>query len=76
MSDNKGERMPITAEDLADALTVNEAATILHLSERHMRRLIAEGNIQIVRPGTKRGRIYITKRALTDYLNRSKGGRR
>lgn len=69
--------MPITAEDLADALTVPEAALTLRLSERHMRRLIAEGAIQTVRPGGRgRSRIYITRRALTDYLNKNKGGHR
>lgn len=61
--------MPVSPDDLEGRMTLAEAAETLGYSYRHMRRLIASGEIEHIRRG-KRGRIMITRRALTDYLNR------
>lgn len=60
--------MPVTPADMTDALNITEAAQVLHVSKRTMERLIGQREIDVLRIGR---RVFITRRALTDYLNRA-----
>lgn len=62
--------MPITEHDLDDLLTVDEAADLLQLSRATIYRMIADRELDVVRIGSGRGRVRITRRALLDHLNR------
>lgn len=63
--------MPVTVDDLEGAKTLAEAARALGFTYRHMQRLIQHHQIEYVRLGSgPKGRVVITRRALTDYLNR------
>jgi excisionase family DNA binding protein len=62
--------MPLTEDDLADLLTIEQAATILGRSRATVYRIIADRKIDIVRMGSGRGRVFMTRRALLDYANR------
>lgn len=62
--------MPITLDDLDSSMTITQVAERLHNSRRHVERLLKNGEIDYMRLGNGRGRIYITERALTEYINR------
>lgn len=62
--------MPVTPEDLESSLTLQQAADTIHVTYRTMQRIVAANQIDVVRVGNGRGRPRITRRALTDYLNR------
>lgn len=61
--------MPVTTDDLDGAMTVAQVADRLEYSYRHMLRVIRAGKIETIRLGGERGRILVTQRALTEYLN-------
>lgn len=63
--------MPITENDLADLLTPVDAARFLDVSRSTIYRMIENEEIDVVRVGSGRGRLRITKRSLLDNLNRS-----
>lgn len=60
----------VTTDDLADAVPLAEAADQLGISAVTLRRMIKRRDIEVLRIGTGRGRIYLTQRAITDYINR------
>jgi len=63
--------MPVTLEDLGDALTIAEAADVLHRDPKTVRRWVRDGDLDAIRVGAgPRGELRITRRALTAYLNR------
>lgn len=62
--------MPVSTDDLDEMFTAAEAAKKIRVTYRHFQRIIAAGEIDYLRLGSGRGRIYITRRALTEYLNR------
>jgi excisionase family DNA binding protein len=61
---------PITERDLADALDVGEAAKFIGVSPSTINRMIANRELRIVRVGSGRGRVRITKAALLEHVNR------
>jgi excisionase family DNA binding protein len=63
--------MPVSADDLDGAITLQQLATRLNRSYRTVQRMVAAGEIDSLRIGSGRGgRVLITQRALNDYLNR------
>jgi excisionase family DNA binding protein len=62
--------VPISETDLDDLLTVDAAAAFLHVSASTINRMIANREVEVVRIGSGRGRVRITKRALLDHVNR------
>lgn len=63
----------IRPEDLDELLDRKEGAKVLRSSVATLDRLIAAGEIEVVRIGGRgRGRIFMTRRQLLDYLNRSR----
>lgn len=62
--------MPVSAEDLDGALTAREAADVLQISYRTLTRLVEAHQIEVIRIGNGRGRIFVSRRSLTDYINR------
>lgn len=67
--------MPVTSEDLDGMMTIPEVAERLHVAEITVKRMVRDDEIEFLRIGSGRGRIFITQRALLDYLNRSKSSR-
>jgi len=63
--------MPFTEADLDDLMSVDEAATFLHVHRSTINRMIARREVDVVRIGSGRGRVRLTKRALLDHLNRN-----
>lgn len=61
--------MPVTPEDLADALDTTQACQALNVSQSTLRRMISRREIEHVRVGSGRGTIRITRRAITEYLS-------
>lgn len=61
---------PINERDLDELLTPTQAAALLHVSPATTYRLIATRQIESVRVGLGRGRVFVTRRAALDYLNR------
>lgn len=72
--------MPVNGSDLANLRTMPEAADYLHVSHSTVKRLVRQRELETVRIGVGRGRVFITERALLEYANRgvkrSTGGRR
>lgn len=62
--------MPITEEDLDDLLTPAAVAEALHVTRSTIYRMIDAREFEVVRVGSGRGRLRITRRALLDHLNR------
>lgn len=62
--------MPVNPDEIAEALPLSAVAKALNVSEPTIRRMVSRGEIEIVRIGSGRGRLYVTRRALTDYVNR------
>jgi len=62
----------IRSEDLDDLLDKPAAAALLHRSVKTLNRLIAAQDIEVVRIGSGRGQVYLTRRAVLDYLNRQR----
>lgn len=62
--------MPISAQDLDDLLTVEEAAAFLKISRSTLYRMIARREVEVVRIGSGAGRPYFTEAALVDAVNR------
>lgn len=63
----------IRAEDLQGRMDRKEAAEFLGISTITLDRLIHTEQIEIFRIGGRgRGRIYMTQRALLDYVNRQR----
>jgi hypothetical protein len=58
----------LTEDDLATLRTRDETALDMHVSLATLKRIIAAGEIDVVRI---RGRVFVTRRAVLDYLNRS-----
>jgi excisionase family DNA binding protein len=63
-------RLPIDDRDLDDLLTRAEAAALLHVSVHTIDRMIAAGDVDVVRLGSGRGTVRFTRRALLDHVNR------
>jgi excisionase family DNA binding protein len=61
--------MPVNENDLANLRTLPEAAEILHVSASTVKRLVRTRQLETVRIGTGRGRLFITQRALLAYAN-------
>lgn len=61
--------MPISTDDLTDALTVREAADLLQLHYRSFHRMLERGELDYVRVGPRK--ILIPRRSLTEFLNRN-----
>lgn len=64
--------MPVSLEDMSDALSVAQAAQLLRRDQKTIRRWIAAGELEAVRVGTGKGKWQITRRALTAYVNRQR----
>lgn len=64
--------MPHSLEDLEDALTTEEVAKIVHATPRTVRLWIQAGDLSVIRVGK---RFLITRRALTEYINRKSTAR-
>jgi excisionase family DNA binding protein len=62
--------MPITAADLDDLLTVEEAAAFLKVSRSTLYRMIANREVEVVRIGSGAGRPHFTEAALIESVNR------
>lgn len=63
----------IRPEDLDDLLDREEGAKLIRTSVATLDRLIKSGQIEVVRIGGHgRGRIFMTRRQLLDYLNRAR----
>lgn len=63
----------IRAEDLQGRMDRKQAAEYLGVSTVTLDRLIATEQVEIFRIGGRgRGRIYLTERALLDYVNRQR----
>ena len=62
--------MPITEQDLDQLLTVREAASVMHVSPMTLYRLIDARALDVVRVGSGRGRLHVTRRAILDLYNR------
>lgn len=62
--------MPVNEHDLSNLRTMPEAAEFLHVSHTTVKRLIRERQLETVRIGTGRGRVFVTERALLEYANR------
>jgi excisionase family DNA binding protein len=60
----------ITEDDLDDALTVDNAAAFLHVSTSTINRMIAARELSVIRIGSGRGRVRVTRRALLDAVER------
>jgi hypothetical protein len=58
----------LTEDDLSSIRTRDETALDMHVSLATLKRIISAGEIDVVRV---RGRVFITRRAVLDYLNRS-----
>lgn len=63
--------MAITEKDLAELLTLDQAAEFYQCSRSTIERMIANHEIEVVRLGSGRGRPRIRKRALLDHMNRN-----
>lgn len=72
--------MSVNPNDLANLRTMPEAADFLHISFSTVKRLVRQRELETVRIGVGRGRVFITERALLEYANRgvkrSTGARR
>jgi hypothetical protein len=65
--------MPLTEDDLNERLDRKAAAKFLQMSVTSFDRLVAAEAIEVFRPsGRARGRVFTTKRACLDYLNRQR----
>jgi excisionase family DNA binding protein len=62
--------MAITEQDLDQLLTVAEAAEVMHRSKMSVYRLIDSRQIEVVRLGSGRGVVHVSRRAILDYYNR------
>lgn len=62
--------MPITEADLDDAMTRGEAAAFLHVSVSTIDRMIVARELSVIRVGSGRGMVRITRAALLDHVNR------
>lgn len=65
--------MPLTIEEMADALTIDEFAEVLRVSRRTAERIVTDPNngIDYVRVGVGRGQLRIPRRSANDYLARN-----
>lgn len=63
--------MPVDEFDLSTLRTQEQAAEFLGVSPRTLRRILHDGELDVVRIGSGRGRPMITLRALLDYANRN-----
>lgn len=61
----------VTIEDVEDALPLRQAADVMHMHPDTLRRIVKAQGIDVLRIGSGRGRIFITRRAMADYLARS-----
>lgn len=59
--------MPVDEFDIASWRTQRQAAEFLGVSERTLRRMIHDRELESVKV---RGRVMVTQRALLDYVNR------
>lgn len=62
--------MPITETDLDELLTIDQAAAVMHLSRKTVYRMISRREIDVVRLGSGRGVLRVTRRAILDNVNR------
>lgn len=63
--------MPANVTDLDKLRSRSEAARDLRVSVTTLDRMIRRKEIESVRIGSGRGRVYVTERAINDYLDRS-----
>jgi excisionase family DNA binding protein len=63
--------MPVNSDDLEGAMTMAAVAERLHVSEATVKRMVRDREIEYLRIGTGRGRIYVSERAFLEYLARS-----
>lgn len=66
----KAHDMPLSLEDLDSSLTFEQAMDRLHVSRTTLKRIIADGQIGVVRIGAGRGHPRIPERSLLEYINR------
>lgn len=62
--------MRIEEQDLEDLLNRHEAAGFLRVSVHTIDRMIANGDVDVVRIGSGRGRVRFTRAALLESVNR------
>jgi len=61
---------PLTMDDLDTLRTYDQVADRLSVSPRTVARLVAKGEIAVVRIGSGKGHPRIPERAIVDYINR------
>lgn len=62
--------MPFDLEDMADSLSIDEFAELLHVHRTTAERIIRDGEVDVIRIGHGRGRLRVPRRSATDYINR------
>lgn len=62
--------MPNVDSDFPQLLTRAEAAALLHVSVHTIDRMIANGDVEVVRVGSGRGQVRFTRDALLDHMRR------
>lgn len=61
---------PITEHDLAELMTVSQAARFIGVSQRSIYRMVQNRELRVVRIGSGKGQLRLTKSDLLDHINR------
>jgi excisionase family DNA binding protein len=61
----------VRIDDLDDALTINDVAKMMKRHRTTVEKMVREGTLAATRVGAGRGQWVITRRDVTDYLNRN-----